>query len=90
MRADPTSDTCSTCGEPYELSNMPTGSPRSATCGSCGDPIIWITNAKSGNAGPYNTKRVVVTTAKGETVSGFVSHFATCPHANRHRKRATG
>jgi len=42
-------------------------------CESCSAEVVWITTRKNGKAAPFDP--------------GGKSHFATCPNANRHRKR---
>lgn len=71
-------------------------------CRSCGAAIHWVVTP-AGKRMPVNaglvtvvkneSKRIVLITEKGETISdaqpgdkGYVSHFATCPNARRHRK----
>lgn len=55
-------------------------------CKSCNREIVWI-KMKSGKAMPCDPDKVVVVTEDGETVTGYTSHFATCPNANMHRRR---
>lgn len=63
-------------------------------CRSCQSEIVWATSQK-GKAMPLDPKVVtVVETVDGpdgrevvRMVRGRVSHFATCPNANEHRKR---
>lgn len=59
------------------------GAPR---CSSCGAEIVWIASAKSGRPIPCEPPLVTVVTRGGEVVTGYVSHFATCPHADTHRQ----
>ena len=54
-------------------------------CKSCNKEIIWI-KMKSGKAMPCDMDKVIVVTEDGDTVTGYISHFATCPNANQHRK----
>ena len=49
---------------------IPPGTPET-TCKSCGAPIVWVLSAKA--------KRMPL------NLDG-VTHFATCPHADEHRK----
>lgn len=49
------------------------------TCDKCSAPIIWIRTSPGGKNMPCNPKRQIITTAEGVAVSGFTSHFATCP-----------
>jgi hypothetical protein len=55
-------------------------------CRSCGADVIWI-RTKAGKAMPCNPKRYVITTAAGDSISGYVSHFANCPRAREHRRK---
>lgn len=54
-------------------------------CKGCGFPIVWITS-KAGKHIPCDPERVIVITDEGESVSGRVSHWATCPVAGSFRK----
>jgi hypothetical protein len=65
-----------------------------ATCSSCGAEIIW-TVTEAGRRMPIDAKpekRVVLRkqendplTPLARVVDTFISHFATCPNAARHR-----
>lgn len=85
-RADPLTETCASCGEAYRTSNE-LNAPGQSRCRACGAEIFFIRAAKSGKNIPVNTARVVITTKDGHTVSGYVSHFATCPKASSFRKQ---
>jgi hypothetical protein len=53
-------------------------------CRSCGAAIIWLPTATGKNM-PVNAG----TWAQGDTTFSpgrHISHFATCPNADRHRK----
>lgn len=69
-------------------------------CSSCDAPVIWA-KTPDGKWHPLNKTRrqTIARLAKlkpgeradtplqiSEFVSGYVSHFATCPNADRHRK----
>jgi len=64
------------------------------TCSSCGAEIIWTVTV-AGKRMPVDAKpekRVVLKQNEGDpltplsrVVDTFISHFATCPHAARHR-----
>jgi len=66
------------------------------TCKSCGAEIIWAKTQK-GKAIPLDPKpekRVVLEHPDGPmfdavatVVDTYVSHFATCPDADKHRRR---
>lgn len=73
------------------------------TCKSCGARIVWALTAKrkripidpdkrsDGNlliAGRLSTGELVVATMK-KGDGDYVSHFATCPNAQQHRKKPT-
>lgn len=63
----------------------------SATCRSCSAAIVWAKSA-AGRPMPLDAtpeKRVVVENGVGRIVDAYVSHFSTCPHSARHRKRTT-
>lgn len=61
--------------------------PDQRRCSSCGEPMVWI-RLKSGKANPCDPARLMVRTGAGVLEAGRVSHFATCPHADRHRRGA--
>ena len=50
---------------------------KAGACTSCRRPIVWRFNVTSGKASPWDVP-----------VDGapWVSHFATCPNAQQHRK----
>ena len=59
-------------------------------CRSCSAAIRWIT-MRSGKPMPVNAEKTVIVVAdeKGEhgvTMTGHISHFATCPNAKEHRR----
>lgn len=60
-----------------------------AKCRACGAPLKFI-RSRNGRAIPVNAERTTIVTDSGDVVSGHVSHFATCPHAESFRKRAGG
>lgn len=59
-------------------------------CKSCGAEIEWIKTDKGKNA-PIDAKPIKVwSQTRGGAwmlIDGHVSHFATCPNANQHRKK---
>lgn len=59
------------------------GRPR---CQLCGAEIEWVSTA-SGKAMPVDPGRVTVVTKGGDTVTGQIPHWATCPHADKARVR---
>lgn len=69
-----------------ELAPLERAVGEAAECGSCRAPINWIVT-KAGKRMPVDPRRLNVTTAEGVTVSGFTSHFATCPRAHEHRRK---
>lgn len=59
-------------------------------CKSCGAPVRWVTMA-SGKPMLVNVPgetRVVVVAGVGRMDRAYTSHFATCPNADDHRRRA--
>jgi len=71
--------------------------PRGAgasTCRSCNRPVLWV-RTEGGKRMPLDVKRLTVMVADekmlpGDEVvyrvaHGYMSHFATCPHASAHR-----
>jgi hypothetical protein len=65
-------------------------------CRSCGAPILWVVMRASGKRMPLDAKpekRITLVAADPDTVVGqvtdaYTSHFATCPDAAQHRKKA--
>ena len=53
-------------------------------CKSCGAGIDFIKTLK-GRTMPVNLPPILVLTDGGECIKGYVSHWATCPTASRHR-----
>lgn len=56
-----------------------------AKCTSCGKVIRWLKTEKGKNM-PVD----IETTRESDTLFEYgrhISHFSTCPHADRHRKR---
>lgn len=62
----------------------------SASCRSCGAPIDWITMQDTQKKMPIDRKLQVIVVRNpdgtGRCVSGYFSHFATCPRAAEHRR----
>ena len=59
-------------------------------CKSCGAPIVWGVTGNDKNV-PLDPpeKRYVFVPGRGllvELVETWLSHFATCPNADQHRK----
>ena len=55
-------------------------------CRACGQPIHFVETIK-GRRMPCNQKKLTVITVMGDVVSGWETHFSTCPEANRFRKK---
>lgn len=55
-----------------------------SVCRGCGAGIVWLTT-KTGKAMPVNSASVLPTDTTFDRAR-HVSHFATCPAANRFRK----
>ena len=57
-------------------------------CKSCGKEIIWIKMYGSGKKMPVDAEPVAWDDdPEADIVSAYRSHFATCPDADKHRKR---
>jgi hypothetical protein len=56
------------------------------TCKGCNEEIHFINSQKTGKPIPCNLGAVTVVTRDGQTVQGFIPHFATCPKAADFRK----
>lgn len=69
---------------------------RSGQCKSCGAAIYWIPMRAPGDRAwkwmPCDRERLVVTVPgetqgePGKVITGYRSHFATCPNAAAHRR----
>jgi hypothetical protein len=71
-----------------------------AKCRSCKAPIVWATFSTTGKRAPFDAEpteegEYAISAVGGEPVAVFapenpdaryVSHFATCPDAKKHRK----
>lgn len=57
----------------------PDGGPRRATCRSCGATIWWAQHERTGKMSPMDHTPPPAT-------APTITHFATCPNAQRHRK----
>jgi len=65
--------------------------PNAANCSSCGAPLIWARTAANNKRIPldFEPEKRLVRQEDGRfaVVDTYKSHFATCPNANKHRKR---
>lgn len=57
----------------------------SANCKSCNAPIKWVATS-NGKSMPVDLQRLTIITDDGRMIQGGLSHFATCPNADSHRK----
>ena len=65
-----------------------------SNCKSCGAEIQWV-EMDSGKKMPLDVKKktlvyerhINIQDISWITITGFESHFATCPNANTHRKK---
>ncbi len=55
-------------------------------CRSCNAPMFWIKSATTGKNIPCDVEVIRVVTEAGDVVSGYASHFSSCPNAAQHRK----
>ena len=55
-------------------------------CKACGAPIHFVESRK-GRLIPCNEKKISIVTVMGDIVSGWEAHFATCPQADKFRKK---
>lgn len=49
-----------------------------AKCKGCGAEIIWITTI-FGKQMPCNAEKTTIITDGGQTITGHIPHWATCP-----------
>lgn len=47
-------------------------------CKGCNANIIWI-KTKAGKQMPCNVEKITIVTEQGETITGYMPHWATCP-----------
>jgi hypothetical protein len=59
---------------------------RASVCRGCGARILWV-KTKKGASMPVDVVQKTIVTVEGEVVSGFESHFASCPEASSFRKK---
>ena len=55
-------------------------------CKGCGAEIIWI-KTKAGKSMPCNLEKITIVTEQGETIVGYVPHWATCSKANDFKEK---
>lgn len=55
-------------------------------CASCGAAIVWM-RTKSGRRIPVDLASADPAHQNFDPVMGHISHFATCPQADQHRRR---
>ncbi len=64
---------------------IPERHPFQQICRSCGKPIVWF-RTKSGKRMPVDAATTKPTDAEHQLdLKRHVSHFATCPYAEKHR-----
>lgn len=62
--------------------------PFEVRCSSCGKPIVWF-RTKAGKRMPVDAETTQPNDAEHQLdLARHRSHFATCPNADRHRKRS--
>lgn len=72
---------------PPGYGKIPERHPFQQSCRSCGAPIVWFRTAK-GHRMPVDAGTTKPTDAEHQLdLSRHVSHFATCPNANQHRRK---
>ena len=59
-------------------------------CPACGEIIAFIETTKGAQMPINPDKKVTVITLLGQTVTGFIPHWAECKGASRFRKRDKG
>lgn len=63
--------------------SMPKGAPlRQSVCRSCGAPIFWMVT-KADKKMPLDIRSARL---EEDGTRTYLSHFATCPQADQHRK----
>ena len=55
-------------------------------CPACGEMIAFITTTKGAQMPINPDKKVTVITLLGQTVTGFIPHWATCSGSSQFRK----
>ena len=56
-----------------------------ATCKGCGAEIIWI-KTPAGKLMPCDAQKITIITEQGQTVSGYIPHWATCSKSKTFKK----
>lgn len=64
-----------------------TGTKRADVCRTCSRPIIFV-RLTTGKDMPADPRKLTIVDDQGRIVSGYESHFATCPQAAQHRTDA--
>ena len=60
--------------------------PFEVHCSSCGAPIVWF-RTRAGKKMPVDASSVEPTDAEHQLdLSRHISHFSSCPKADKHRK----
>lgn len=59
-------------------------------CKGCGAEIKFIKSENSGKMMPCEADRVTIYTDSGIRCSGYPVHWATCPEADKFRKKKGG
>ena len=59
-----------------------------AKCKGCGAEIVWIKTINGKNM-PCNAEKTTIITEKGETITGHIPHWATCPKYKNFKKQST-
>ena len=61
--------------------------PTISACNSCKAKILWVKTKNNKNM-PIDYDVKFIDDTEFNNVVGHISHFATCPNANQHRKRS--
>lgn len=58
-----------------------------ANCRGCGAEIIWF-KTKNDKSMPCDANKVTIITENGETVTGYIPHWTTCPKYKQFKKES--
>lgn len=56
-----------------------------AICKGCGAEIVWIKTPNGKNM-PCNAEKTIIVTPEGQTVTGHIPHWATCPQSKNFKQ----
>lgn len=55
-------------------------------CKGCGAEIVWI-KTPNGKMMPCNAEKTTIVTVEGQTITGHIPHWATCPKSKTFKEK---